>query len=101
MLESLEKMNLLSSRLTMNGTGTCYHHLFADVLKKAAGNSIIRIRRPAASACFSLVSRQNGLIPEPFAITYIADDHRIKLFQLIEQNGPLLILGGKLNSLSG
>jgi LuxR family transcriptional regulator, maltose regulon positive regulatory protein len=98
-LEILEKMNLFVIPLDDERHWYRYHHLFADVLKKRLEQYHPDLP-PRLHQRASLWFEQNGLIPEAIRHSLTASDHD-KAIQLIEQHGPLLVLGGELNSLSG
>ena len=99
MLESLERMNLFVIPLDDERRWYRYHHLFADVLKK-------RLEQNYPDALPKLHERasrwfeQNGLVPEAIRHSLVGGDQD-RAIQLIEQNGPLLLMSAELNALSG
>ena len=98
MLEALERMNLFVIPLDDERRWYRYHHLFADVLRKRLEqhypDSLPKLHQRA-----SLWFEQNGLIPEAIRHSLTAGDQD-RAIQLIEQNGPLLLISGELNALS-
>jgi LuxR family maltose regulon positive regulatory protein len=96
-LESLERANLFVIPLDDERRWYRYHHLFADVLKKRLEqhypNSLPKLHL-RASRWFE----QNGLISEAVRHALTAGDQD-RVIQLIEQNGPLLLIGGELANL--
>ena len=99
MLESLERMNLFVIPLDDERRWYRYHHLFADVIKKRLEqhypDSLPKLHQ-RASRWFE----QNGLVPEAIRHSLTGGDMD-RAIQLIEQNGPLLLMSGELNALSG
>jgi LuxR family transcriptional regulator, maltose regulon positive regulatory protein len=99
MLETLEKLNLFVIPLDDERRWYRYHHLFADVLKKRLEqnypDSLPRLHEHA-----SRWFEQNGLVPEAIHHSLTGGDHE-RAIQLIEQNGPLLLMSAELNALSG
>jgi LuxR family transcriptional regulator, maltose regulon positive regulatory protein len=99
MLESLERMNLFVIPLDDERRWYRYHHLFADVLKKRLEqhypDTLPRLHNRA-----SRWYQQNGLIPEAIRHS-LAGGEMDRVIELIEQNGPLLLMSGDLNALSG
>ena len=98
MLEALERMNLFVIPLDDDRGWYRYHHLFADVLRKRleqhCPDSLPKLHQRA-----SLWFEQNGLVIEAIGHSLTADDQD-RVIQLIEQNGPLLLIRGELNPLS-
>jgi ATP/maltotriose-dependent transcriptional regulator MalT len=98
MLEALERMNLFVIPLDDERRWYRYHHLFADVLRKRLEQhypgSLPKLHQRA-----SLWFEQNGLVPETIRHSLKAGDQD-RVIQLIEQNGPLLLISGELNALS-
>lgn len=99
MLESLERMNLFVIPLDDERRWYRYHHLFADVLKK-------RLEQHYPDSLHELHKRasqwfeKNGLVSEAIRHSLTGGDMD-RAIQLIEQNGPLLLMSGELNALSG
>ena len=98
MLETLEKMNLFVIPLDDERRWYRYHHLFADVLSKRLEQQYPRLL-PELHQRASEWFEQNGLIPEAIRHALTAGDQD-RVIQLIEQNGPLLLIGGELTNLS-
>ncbi len=98
MLESLEKMNLFVIPLDNERRWYRYHHLFADVLRKRLEQQYPRLL-PELHQRASAWYEQNGLIPEAIRHSLTAGDQG-RVIQLIEKNGPLLLIGGELANLS-
>jgi LuxR family transcriptional regulator, maltose regulon positive regulatory protein len=99
MLESLERMNLFVVPLDDERRWYRYHHLFADVLKKRLEQhypDMLPVLHQRASQWFE----KNGLVPEAIRHSLTGGDQE-RVIRLIEQNGPLLLMGGELNALSG
>jgi len=97
-LETLERMNLFVIPLDDERRWYRYHHLFADVLKKRLEQHFpdsLPILHLRASRWFG----QNGLISEAVRHALTAGDQD-RAIQLIEQNGPLLLIGGELANLN-
>jgi LuxR family maltose regulon positive regulatory protein len=99
MLESLERMNLFLIPLDDERRWYRYHHLFADVLKKRLEQHVPG-SLPKLHARASRWFEQNGLVPEAIGHSLAGGDLE-RAIQLIERNGPLLLMGGELNALSG
>ncbi len=97
-LETLEGMNLFLIPLDDERRWYRYHHLFADVLRKRLEQnypgSLPRLHQRA-----SVWLEQNGLVPEAIRHSLTAGDQD-RVIQLIERNGPLLLISGELNALS-
>jgi LuxR family maltose regulon positive regulatory protein len=96
-LESLERMNLFVIPLDDERRWYRYHHLFADVLKKRLEQHYPDLL-PKLHLRASRWFEQNGLISEAIRHALTAGDQD-RAIQLIEQNGPLLLIGGELANL--
>ena len=96
-LELLEQMNLFVIPLDEERHWYRYHHLFADVLnrhlEKQFPHQLYELHRRA-----SLWYEQYGFVPEAIQHSLTAGDYD-RAIQLIEQNGPLLLIRGELSAL--
>ena len=97
-LEALERMNLFVIPLDDGRRWYRYHHLFADVLRKRLEQNYPGLL-PKLHLRASRWFEQNGLVPEAIRYSLTAGDQD-RAIQLIEQNGPLLLIGGELIALS-
>ncbi len=98
-LEILERMNLFTIPLDDVRYWYRYHHLFADVLRKHLEQQYPQ-SIPGLYLRASQWFAQNGFIPEAVGYALKAGDQD-RAIELIEQNGPILVIGGELTHLAG